>query len=377
MLAFVPADRPRVSAPIDGVFAAIQEPARVTLVTLPMAEPFGVIETRGQIGWLQVRRESRLLVASGSSMRLVDARAARVVAERSFAAPVRLLACTGGHALVASDERLLVVDDKLVAHEVRGVPVPAAAAAVGDVFVIAVEDTLREIDPIDAEWKRTWPISATRFGGTARSLWYVRDAAPERISVLRLVALDQPEAHVFPEPLVTVVDHPRIDLVAGIGASGRVYLVDLSRTLPPRVLDTGSVVRAESCALIVDAGLVVAETQRPTQFVPFQIPTWRNELVAWVRSGVVERYPIVPAILALANELGLDVALVPAITLCYGAALCGARGVPAPALDEILGGRWPDEVRGDGRLAKTGLLVFADGWISLAPAYRAELDRLT
>ena len=51
-------------------------------------------------------------------------------------------------------------------------------------------------------------------------------------------------------------------------------------------------------------------------------------------------------------------ALTPALTLCYGAHLCGALGIPPDALADVLGGRWPDEVRGAGQLAATGGLVF-------------------
>jgi len=57
-------------------------------------------------------------------------------------------------------------------------------------------------------------------------------------------------------------------------------LTSATRLSPPRALDTGSVECAESVALIVDAGIVVAQAQRPIQFVPFEIPTWRHELVA-------------------------------------------------------------------------------------------------
>ena len=373
MRAFIPVDRPRVVTPHDGSFAAIQEPARVTLVALPMGEPFGVIEMAGEIGWLG----SRLLVASRETARVVDPKAAAVVAERTFDAPVKLLACVGGHALVSSAGRLMVVDAQLVARNVTTLPVPAIATAVHDAFVIAVGDTLREIDPVAAAWKRTWQVSATMFGGNTRLLWYTTDAARDRIAVLPLVALDQPKEHVFPEPLAAVAGHPRVDLVAGLGESGRVYLVDLARSTPPRALDTGSVECAESVALIVDAGIVVAQAQRPIQFVPFEVPTWRHELVAWTRSGIVERFPLVPAIADIAHRLGLEVDLVPAITLCYGAHLCGAPGVPAAALADVLGERWPDEVSGTGLLARTGVLVFADGWISLAPAYCAALDRIT
>lgn len=62
--------------------------------------------------------------------------------------------------------------------------------------------------------------------------------------------------------------------------------------------------------------------------VPLAMPTWRNELVAWTRSGTVDRFPGAPAIAQLARRLQLDDALTPALTLWYGAYLCGAPGAP-------------------------------------------------
>ena len=50
--------------------------------------------------------------------------------------------------------------------------------------------------------------------------------------------------------------------------------------------------------------------------------------------------------------------------------------MPRDALAEVLGGRWPDEVGGAGRLAATGVLVFTADWIALAPAHRRMLDEL-
>ena len=373
MRAFIPVDAPRVVVPADGSYAVIQEPTRVTLVALPTGEPFGVIETTGEIGWLG----SRLLVTSGAVARVVDPKIASIVAERTFDAPVRLHACAGAHALVSCAQRLLVVNAQLESREVKLLPVPERANVVHESFVIAVDNTLREIEPMSAEWKRTWQVSAATFGGNARSLWYTTDADRDRLGVVRIVMLDQPTEHVFPERLVAVTGHPTVDLVASIGESGRVYLLDLTSSRPPVALDTGSVVRAESVALVVNAGMLVAEAQRPIQFVPFEIPTWRHELIAWTRSGIVEKFPLVPAIAEIAHRLGLEVDLLPAITLCYGAYLCRAPGVPADELAEILGGRWPDEARGEGLLAQTGVLVYADGWVSIAPAYCAALDEVT
>jgi hypothetical protein len=365
--AFIPTERPRVVVPHDGSLAAICEPARVTLVALPMGEPFGVIATTGDVAWLG----AKLLVTNNEVVRVVDPKAASVVAERTFGSPVHVHAFVGDHALISSGGKLLVVDAQLATREVS-LPIPVSAAAVNESFVIAAKDSLIEIDPVTAQRRRTWPIAATTFGGNSHTLWHM--TARDRIELVRLVPLGQPRDHVFPEPLSAIIGHPRVDVVAGIGESGRVYLVELTATRRPVALDTGSVTFAESAALILDAGMLVGQEQAPIQFVPFEIPTWRNELVAWTRSGIVDRFPLVPAIEQIVQRLGLVADFIPAITLCYGAYLCGAPGVPAAELSEMLGDRWPDEVRGVGQLAKTGVLEYADGWISLAPTYRAALD---
>src|SRR5262249_54839502 len=147
---------------------------------------------------------------------------------------------------------------------------------------------------------------------------------------------------------------------------------------PRRVLDTGPIERAEAIGLVggPEMSVLASQRARPTTIVPLAMPTWRNELVAWTRSGIIDRFPLVPAILHLARSLQLTDERTPALTLCYGAHLCGAPGVPPDALAEVLGRRWPDEVRGAGRLAATGVLVFTADWISLAPAYCRMLDAL-
>jgi hypothetical protein len=393
VLGFIPVDRPRLAVAHDGSLAAIQEPTRITVIMLPSGEPFGVITTDAahdatDVGWLG--SPPRLLVltrfAASTRARVVDPRAARLIAERQIDTPMQLRACVDDHALVsgASGTTILSCDnDELVVRPFRAREVPVHAGAAHTWFVVAAGASLLECDPIAVIAKRTWRLgpgaTVTSVGGNERVLWRTTREAPNRIDVIPLITLGQPKRHVLPESIAQVAGHPRSDLLACLGAeSGRIHVVDLGGTTPLRVLDTGPIERAEAIGLVggTETSVLVSQQGRPTTLVPLAMPTWRNELVAWTRSGVVESFPLVPAIAQLARRLELADALSPALTLCYGAYLCGAPGVPPDDLAEVLGRRWPDEIRGAGRLAATGVLVFTNDWISLAPAHCRMLDEL-
>ncbi len=392
MLGFIPAQRARVLVAHDGALAAIEEPTRITLVTLPRGEPFGVVQTETSafatdVGWLG--SPSRLLVLARRAMhtqvRVVDPRAPRLLAERELAGAWHLRAWVDDHAVLCADAEAMLVscpDGSVVASPLRLRTAPAVAGAADRRFVFVAGATIVECDPIDATTRRTWRIPATEsvtaVGGSARVVWRTTREAPARIAVIPLVTRGQPKIHDLPEPIVQVAGHPRSDVVACLGESGHVHVIDLDGATAGRVLDTRPVTRADAIGLRggVEPHVVACEHARPTAVVPLALPTWREELVAWTRSGVVDRVPVVPAIVQLGRRLALPDALTPALTLCYGAYLCGAPGVPPDALAEVLGGRWPDEARGRGRLAATGGLVFGADWIALAPAHRRMLDEL-
>lgn len=393
MLAFIPVDRSRVTIAQDGSLAALQEPTRITLIALPSGEPFGVIHTVGDaaatdVGW--IGSPPRLLVLSRlettTRVRIVDPRAARLVAERSLDVLAQLRACVDDHALVSGGAQTLTVTcrgDELVVRPVRMRAMPALAGAMHTRFVMVAGGGLREWDPRSVATKRSWRISSratvTALGGTDRVLWRTTRETPNRIDVIPLIALGQPKVHELPEPIAQAVGHPRRDVLACLGAeSGRVFVVDLEGTYPLRAIDTGPIDHADAIGLVggIDLSVLVSQHTRPTIVVPLGMPTWRNELVAWTRSGIVDRIPLVPAIAQLAKHLDLPEALTPALTLCYGAHLCGATGVPPDDLADVLGGHWPEEVRGAGRLAATRVLEFADHGIAMASAYRQVLDEL-
>ncbi|MDX2093360.1 MAG: hypothetical protein SFX73_36285 [Kofleriaceae bacterium] len=372
-MTFIPVDRPRMFVSRDGMLAAIQEPARITIIALPTCEAFGTIETSAAtaVAWLG----DKLLVLAGVRARLVDPRAAKLVVERRFDEPLALVAYADAHVLATSATATVVLDDELRIRPVRVHERVVLGAAVHTSLVGAAGDAMIEIDPVAALNRRTWRTTGTltAIGGNLRNVWRTIAEMPARITVTPLVVLGQPTQHELPEPLVAVVGHPRSDVLACRGASGALYAVDLTGKAAPRTL---AVAHADALALVVgtETYVLVGRTQHPTQCLSLAPSTWRDELIAWTRSGVVENYPVIAAIAELANQLELEEELVPAITLCYGAYLCGAPGVPPHDLAEVLGGRWPDEVRGAGFLAESGLLRFTPEWISLAPAYCRKLD---
>lgn len=389
MLAFIPVDRAGVVVAPDGALAAIQEPTRVTLVALPRAEPFGVIATdtgagTTDVGW--IGSPPRLLVvarlAAGTRVRVVDPRAPRLVAERMLEPGLHLRACVDEHALLSSETDAVFVsctDDELVARPFRARVIPQCAGAAHARLVVVSGPTILEIDPATGASKRTWRLepgaAVTALGGSERLIWRTSSTTPNRIDVIPLIAANQPKVHELPEPIAQVAGHPRSDLLACLTSSGRAFLVDLSGAQPVRPLPFD---HAEALGLVlgVEPGVIATREQRSTLVVPLAMPTWRDELVAWTRSGVVDRIPLVPALERLVKRLDLDEGLLPAVTLCYGAYLCGAPGVPPDELAEMLSGVWPDEVSGQGLLAATGILVFTPDWISLAPAYCQVLDEL-
>jgi hypothetical protein len=107
-------------------------------------------------------------------------------------------------------------------------------------------------------------------------------------------------------------------------------------------------------------------------------PTWRDELASWARTvatgSVSHGAPSAPAIDELAARLELPAAAA-ALALLYGAHLAGVPGVAPLDIARVLGGRW-DEALGRGELAATGVAVFRDSRVRLAPVVERALDEL-
>lgn len=363
------------SAP-GGQLAAVQEPERITLITVPRCEPYGVIEATSEthVGWLG----NLLFLLKGTRARIVDPRKPAMLAEAQLLDGLRLLATMDEHALLASDSALVLVDATLRMRTLRTKTVPTVGGACPIGFITVDGDSLREWDAGSSLPKRTWKVSGTVFavGGTSNAVWRITRERPNIVEVTALISRGQPAQHELPEPIVRATGHVKSDVVACLGESGRTYVVTLAGG-PVRMVDTGPADRIDDISLLVgfETYVVIGQQQTPTQCAPLAPATWRSEIIAWTRSGITESFPLVPAIKRLAEQLELEDELVPAITLCYGAHLVGSRGVPPEDLDELLGGRWPDEVSGNGFLAQTGVLIF-DGWVKLAPSICKALDEI-
>lgn len=385
---FIPVERPRLAVALDGTLAAIAEPARVTLVTLPAAAPFAVVTgDHLDVAWLGAPPLLLVIARHGThaTARLVDPDGARVAGACRLEAGATLRACVDRFAFVTgpSASTILVAEPaRLVAHPLPRVP--AAIGAAGARFVLATDDAIEEWDPAELAIKRRWrpPTGAApaAVGASPHSLWWTTRATPHRLDVIPLVQNQQPTVHALPEPIADIACHPAYDVLACVGAESRhVHVVTLDRAAAPWLAATASVARADAIAFVGGfeaPRVLVAEIGRPVATVslaPPPPPAWRDELAAWTRSGGVDRVPAVAAIEDLARSLGVPDELAPAVTLCYGAHLCGTGVAPA-AIAGLLG-RW-DEALGAGRLAASGVLVFADSRVALAPAIARTLDAL-
>jgi hypothetical protein len=326
-----------------------------------------------EVGWLG----PDLLVVDHRA-RIITSRAE--VIEHRLDGPMRLLACVDGVALLAGDGGAALVTRAGI-KPVRARPTVAGAAP--NRFLAVVGDAIAEWDTAGVP-KRTWRVpdagAIHALGGTASAVWRVTHAAPQRIDVIPLITRGQPRSHELPAPIAQIAAHPATDWLACLEAdTGRVHLVDLGGDHAIRTLETAPVERPEAIALTRagDWHVVACAAGAPAILVPLTRraePMWREQLVKWTRSGIVDIVPVVPAIEQLARALALPDPLVPALVLCYGAHLCRAPGVPPDELDELLARRWPDEVAGTGRLARSGALVYREGWIALAPEHCRTLD---
>ena len=127
MLPYIPVEKPRVLGAPGGQLAAVQEPARITLITVPRCEPYGVIEASSdtQAGWLG----NLLFLLKGTRARIVDPRKPALLAEAQLLEGLTLLATMEEHALLASDTTLVLVDATLRMRTLRTKTVPTVAGA--------------------------------------------------------------------------------------------------------------------------------------------------------------------------------------------------------------------------------------------------------
>lgn len=107
--------------------------------------------------------------------------------------------------------------------------------------------------------------------------------------------------------------------------------------------------------------------------------TWRDELAAWTRSviagGPVARRPEAPVIDEMLERFGLDSDVAPALSLLYGAHLCGLRGAAPVDVARVLDRNW-DEALGNGRLHAAGVIHSDESRVRLARCVERALDGL-
>jgi hypothetical protein len=275
-MGFTPSERPRLAVAIDGTLAAIHEPARIAVVELPGIAAFAEIgidpaTVSSDVAWIGM--PPRLLVvsryASHSIAHLVDPSGPRTIAEIRLETPMKLFGTTGNHALVVGGLGAAVLtasESHLTPYQFPARAVPVAAGASGNQFVVALPSAIEEWDPAARMPKRRLklprPSVITALGGTERVVWLTTQHDPARIDVIPLVNRGQPKSHELPEPIAQVTAHPRMDLLACVGAdTGRLYILDLDGRTGMRIVGPPGIARVESAALVVGRMLGVLAAQ--------------------------------------------------------------------------------------------------------------------
>ena len=281
---FAPAETPRVVVASDGTLAAIHEPSRITILSLPgctaIAE-VGVDPEAGasEVAWLGSPPRLAVLsrYAAHSTVHLLDPRGPRTIAEIRLESPMRLMASVGNHALALGALGAAVLtasDTHLTPYQFPARAVPTKGGAAGPLFVVAVPGSIEEWDPQSRMPKRRLklpkPGVITALGGSDRLVWMTTQQDPTRVDVFALVNRGQPKFHELPEPIGYVASHPRSDMLACIGTdTGRLYGVDLDRKGAIRVIDLDGIDRVESAGLVITrtSAVLAAQARRPVVLV--------------------------------------------------------------------------------------------------------------
>jgi hypothetical protein len=266
----------------DGTVAALLNGDRtVVVVEVPSGRRYGELEldTPGdggshQIAWLGMRLLVASRYAEHTELGLVEPtlQAVREIADLRIAAAMSLVTSVGVYALFANAERGVVVagGDAPALHPLPSRAAPTIAGPAGEQFIVAQEKSIQEWDPASRKLRRQLRVpknsTATAVGGSTRLVWYTSAQTPKRVDVIALVNRSQPASHELPEPIRTVVGHPRHDLIGCIGAdSGQIYLIDLDRR-PSRadLIAIPSNERVATAALSHDRRTLVVLTQSGT-----------------------------------------------------------------------------------------------------------------
>ena len=295
----------KIVASGDGGLAAVTDATRVVVVDLPSGEPISEIGVNDgtEVAWLG----SKLLVLSRgedqTTVHLVDPHGPETLAEIQLASAVALFGAVNAHALVIGAQGAAIVtanDGHLMPYQFPARAKPSVAGAAANQFVVAIPGVIEEWDPQARVPKRRLrlprPTTITAVGGSERVVWMVTQQEPARVDVLPLINRGQPKSHDVPEPITQISGHPKSDLLACIGSSGRAYAIDLDGRTRLRALAFPDLDHIDAIALVHGrmTGVVAAQRGRPVAYVPLEVrePQMSSILVP-TRAAVDE--PIVEA----------------------------------------------------------------------------------
>jgi hypothetical protein len=314
-MGFTPSERPRLAVAVDGSLAAIHEPSRVTIVELPSISPFAEIgidpdAVASDVAWIGM--PPRLLVVSRyvahSVVHLLDPSGPRALAEIRLETPMKLFGTTGNHALVVGPQGAAVLtagESHLMPYQFPARAVPLTAGPAGNQFVVALSSAIEEWDPAARMPKRRLKLPRasviTAVGGTDRVVWLTTQQDRARVDVVPLVNRGQPKQHDVPEPIAYVTAHPRMDLLACVGAdTGRLYILDLDGRTGTRVVGPTGIARVEAAALVVGrmngvlaaqanhaVALVSLDGREPADVAPVAVPPPKDPEPPPARSTLV------------------------------------------------------------------------------------------
>ncbi len=395
-LDFTPAERPELVVDGAGALAAVRVGSQIAIVDLERGAAIAQIEldpdaATVELGWLGDRLLVLTRYAAETTAQLFDPTDLRAVNELWFGSRLRLLAAHGAYAVVVGAATALFELDaeRLVAHQLTAT-VATAAGAVGEQVALAVPGGIELWDPRARNRVRAIPVNApiASLGGNARYLWAttLRDPRmPERTHVLDVVPLDEGGRHVrvmFPEATALVACHPRVDVIACVGASGRLYSVHLDGSQPLRELATGAIERVESAALVVGSALAVliGQANEPLALVDL------DDAVATAAVPPPASFAPLEATVEMAKRLQRHTDLAPPLVAAIAAIDAMERGAwPAMPFERLLH-ETPPDAREELRAAIAVLVecgVVVDGpaprldpgarlVLAQAPAARAE-----
>jgi hypothetical protein len=269
----------RVLAAPDGGFAAVIEPAQITVVELRGGTPvteLALAQPAPDVAWIGTPPRL-VVVARGAAYRtaqVIDPHGVDPVEELRIESSMQLLAATGPYALLVGAHSAGVLELR-GGHVTQGPFLTRAFPTVAGVapgrFMVVLADVIEEWDPQQRVPKRRLRLprngTITALGATARVVWMTARQDPARISVITLINKGQPSFHELPEPIASVVGHPQRDTIVCLGRdSGRLYVVDLEGRSPLRALERDGL---ESVALYAAriVGLVAARAGHPLALI--------------------------------------------------------------------------------------------------------------